>query len=187
MGTSRRTTVQRLGCGGPVTIPTWYDPQNFSDAGLDRTISDVGEFSVEFEYDAGDPSVGVHAGFDGVAITVKTGLVDTMLFFAYDGDTLAAWRLDDITVKVLDFPRSLVEPVLKYDSEVEKDLPYRLGHFAPLLKIAQEKWEAIEAEERRHDEEATASYDAMIEQEKVDHRDGKHNDGYDHPECPLCG
>lgn len=172
-----------------VTLPSWYDPQNFNDSGLERTVLDVGEFAVEFEYDAGDPSVGVHAGFDGVAISLKSGVLDLTLFFAYEPDeadrnefNLPGWKLDDVTIKVAGMPPAGRLPIDLMDTIEDP----KLGDYPALLKVVEEKWDAIEAEERRIDDDLAAHHVAMVEREKADHREGKHNDGYDHPECPLC-
>ncbi|WP_037409728.1 hypothetical protein [Candidatus Solirubrobacter pratensis] len=169
-----------------LTLPEWYDPQNFSDAGLMRTISGVADLDIEFEYDPGDRSVGLADGFTSVAFSLTgTGLFDVHIAFEYQqGEggnhdvVLGLWTLCSVMVKMFggDMP-------LTWSMEPR---PYLLADFPVLLKMAQDKWADMERVEREQAEAEAALFEQHEQEEREAHEQGKHNDGYDHPDCTLC-
>jgi hypothetical protein len=169
-----------------INLPDWYDEANASDATLIRSFSDVGEFEVEFNYDPGDPSVGLRGGFESVTFSFTVApFMALHITFDYEqgeggafDDIIGLWTLSCFTVK------------LHGDEQVRHDAsprPFPLSSFPALLKVARDKLKAIEESERRVAEGEQAMYDQHVEEEREEHLAGKHNDGYDHPDCPLCG
>lgn len=132
----------------------------FTDDGLTRTFANVGECQVEFEFDPGDPSVGIFPGFASVCFSFRLPpLCEMHITFEYQEGTYAAESLtkgDNNDVSLGVWTLACITVKVRGDEEVRYDIeprPHPLSDFSDLLTMAQDKWAAIEEQERQAEDE----------------------------------